>query len=394
MDRCFLASALLLLSVSSGCATSHTLLATESGTDRPITCGEAACASGCSEICEPLLLSEASACGPPSCCGIKSLCGECGGNAGCCGYAGEGGRGCRSRAFSGLPGGFERGKKNIALDGVGWVLGIPSKLLLWNTRVDSHSVSPQTEQQLRRYLTSRGLDDVKVRVNQYAPVDEWKRLVKNKGIHPGWRYTVGTLVLTRYTLLPGRLFGNDEYNAFTNSISLYSDRQSIALREGAHAKQAMEATYPGLWSASSYLPGSPLWIDTPAVREVLSWSRQTQQRKLERESYLVLFPAFGARLGSSATFFLDASLGQAAQGGFALIGHAVGRTKAFGVSEGSIEMAKSVYGIVKKRPAEDDVWSTAPDQTAELQNPLPDDVDIDVSFVPLDVTYDSFDEEY
>ena len=79
------------------------------------------------------------------------------------------------------------GKKNIALDGVGWVMGIPARLLLWNTRVDSHSVSPETEQQLRQYLASRGLTDVKVRINQYHPKAEWKRLAQNKAIHPGWR---------------------------------------------------------------------------------------------------------------------------------------------------------------------------------------------------------------
>ncbi len=195
--------------------------------------------------------------------------------------------------------------------------------------------------------------------------------------------------MTKYTLTPGRLFGADEYNPFTNTISLYSDRTSIALREGARAKQNLEATYPGLWAASNYLPGSPLWIDMPAIREVLAYSQQTQQHSLERETYLVLFPAFGARMGSSATFFLDASVGQVAQGGFALIGHAVGRTMAFRASEDPMEMVKSVHGIVKKRPLEDDVWSNVPDQTAELQDPLPLDGELEVTLIPLDVIYGS-----
>jgi len=304
----------------------------------------------------------------------------------------------RDRRTSGLEGGFEYGKKNSVLDGAGWVMGIPSKLLLWNTKVDSHSLSAETEQLLREYLDSQGLTDVKVRVNQYHPMAEWKRQAKNEAIHPGWRYTVGTLGMAKYTLLPGRLFGADEYNAFTNTINLYSDRPSIALREGAHAKQALEATYLGLWSTSSYLLGSPLWIDTPAIREVLAYSQQTGQRQLTRESYLVLFPAFGSRMGSSATFFLDAGVGQAAQGAFAVVGHAVvghavvghavGRTMAFRASEGSAEMVKSVYGIVKKRPLEDDVWSDDPNQTAELQDPMPLD-DIELTFIPLEVIYDS-----
>ncbi len=324
--------------------------------------------------------------GTPSACGT-SVCtnSDCTGE-GCGGCTGE--ADCRWRR-SNLDGGFVRGKKNILLDGAGWVAGIPSKLLLWNTRVDSHSVSPETEQQLRQYLESRGLHDVKVRINQYDPVGEWKRLIGNKEIHPGWRYTVGAFAVSKYTLLPGRLFGNDEYNPFTNSISLFSDQASIALREGAHANQAINAPYRGLYSASTYLPGSPLWVDTAATREVLAYSRETNQQPLQREAYLVLFPSYGARMGQSITLFIDAGQGATAQAGFALVGHAVGRTMAFRVSETPMQMVKSVYGIVK-RPQEDD---TAPQETAEVQNPLPDGDDYHLSFVPIEVGYGSSDEK-
>ena len=317
-------------------------------------------------------------------------------NSGCTdsGCTGEGCGGCTGEADyrrrrSNLDGGFVRGKKNILLDGAGWVAGIPSKLLLWNTKVDSHSVSPETEQQLRQYLASRGLHDVKVRVNQYDPVGEWKRLIANKDIHAGWRYTVGAFAVSKYTLLPGRLFGNDEYNPFTNSISLFSDQQSIALREGAHASQAINAPYRGLYSASMYLPASPLWVDTTATREVLAYARETNQQPLERETYLVLFPSYGARIGQSMTLFIDAGQGAMSQAGFAMVGHAVGRTMAYRVSETPMQMVKSVYGIVK-RPQEDD---TAPQETAEVQNPLPDGDDYHLSFVPIEVGYGSSDEK-
>lgn len=371
MDRLSLFAALAIVSVISGCSTSHTFLAKDSCGGCPVGCGE----SVSQETCQPLLLSHSTD-------GDQNCAAE-----GCLGCTGESDRRHR-RNTTGLEGGFEYGKKNVVLDGAGWVMGIPSKLLLWNSKVDSHSVSPETQQQLRQYLASQGLSDVKVRINQYHPTAEWKRLANNKAIHPGWRYTVGAIGLAKYTLTPGRLFGADEYNPFTNTISLYSDRASIALREGAHAKQALDATYPGMWAASGLLPGNPLWIDTPAIREVISYTKQTGQRKLERESYLVLFPAFGARVGGSATFLLDASVGQAAQGAFALVGHAVGRTMAFRVSEGPVEMVKSVYGIVKKRPLEDDVWSTTPDQTVELQDPLPMN-EIELTLVPMEVIYDT-----
>ena len=46
------------------------------------------------------------------------------------------------------------------------------------------------------------LTEVKVRLNQYAPIAEFKRLVKNKSVGAGWRYTIGIIVNLFYTILP------------------------------------------------------------------------------------------------------------------------------------------------------------------------------------------------
>lgn len=263
-------------------------------------------------------------------------------------------------------------------------MGIPNKILLWNTKVDSHTVSPEVERELRQYMAQRGLTDVKVRMNQYDPVGEWKRLIANKSIHPAFKYSVGAFAGIKYTMLPGRLFGADEYNPFTNSISLYSDRASLALREGAHAKQAIESGYRGLYASSMYIPASPLWVDSMATREVLAYTQETGNRLLQRETYLVLFPAYGARIGSSATFFMDAGAGQAAQAGLAMVGHAVGRTMAFRVSEGPVEMVKSVYGIVRKP---EEVGDEVPVATQEVLEPVPAQDIFPVNFTPLDIRY-------
>ena len=360
MERCLIVVALTLTSALSGCSTSQMFAGKVACNAAPDSCSKTGACGCASEDC---LYAPAE---------------------GCCGCTGE----CNSRRHTSLDGGFERGGKNVVLDGAGWVVGIPAKLLLWNTKIDSHSVSPETEQQLRQYLAARGLHDVKVRINQYDPVGEWKRLAGNKSIHPGWRYTVGALAVTRYSLLPGRLFGSDEYNPFTNSISLFSDRASIALREGAHAKAAIDAKYRGLYSSSMYLPASPLWVDTIATREVLAYSRETNQPLLERESYLVLFPSYGSRMGQSLTLFVDAGQSQMAQVGFALVGHAVGRTMAVRASETPMQVVKSISGIVK-RP---EIESEKTPETADIQNPLPLEEDLHLTFVPLDVTYDSPDE--
>ena len=65
---------------------------------------------------------------------------------------------------------IERGKPRPVLDGMGWVFGIPSKIILWNHRVENHNVSADTEASIRRYLDVNDLDHVKVRNNQYAPL--------------------------------------------------------------------------------------------------------------------------------------------------------------------------------------------------------------------------------
>lgn len=340
-------------------------------------------------IAEPLILPHTST--QPSCGDLT--------DDGCCAMTGAGNyrEGCDSgsctgeldgQRYSGLAGGFERGQSNMFLDGLGWITGIPSKIMLFNSKVDSHSVSPETEKALQQYLTANGLHDVKVRINQWDPKGEWKRLVQNKSIHGGWKYTVGALVTARYTMLPGRVFGGDEYNPFTHSIHLYSDRPSLALREGAHARLAADAKYRGLLSASMFLPGSPLWIDTPATWDVVDYSRDTGDRALQRDVYQVLFPAYGSRLGKSMVLFLDVGQGQALEGSLAVVGHAVGRVMAASVSDDPLQMAKSLSGIAKKpEPQQDPV-------AIEQQNPLPPDDAFAVTFIPVEVIYDTSDHEF
>ena len=67
-----------------------------------------------------------------------------------------------------------------------------------------------------------------------------------------------------------------------------------------------------------------------------------------------------------------------------MVGHAVGRTMAFQVSEGPIEMVKSVYGIVKK-PADED--NEVPIAAQEELEPVPAQDIFPVGFQPLDIRY-------
>ncbi len=125
----------------------------------------------------------------------------------------------------------QRGEKRKVIDAVGWVVGIPSKILLWNRRMDNHNISQRTEEVVTEYLAVNALDTTRVRINQYAPGDDWRRLVKNKRVAAPWRYTFGAVATLYETVLPGRLIGGDHYNPYTDTIHLYSDVPAIALHE-------------------------------------------------------------------------------------------------------------------------------------------------------------------
>ena len=47
---------------------------------------------------------------------------------------------------------IERGKPRPVIDGIGWVVGIPSKIILWDRRVDNHNISPETEAAVTQYV--------------------------------------------------------------------------------------------------------------------------------------------------------------------------------------------------------------------------------------------------
>src|SRR6187549_2709266 len=84
---------------------------------------------------------------------------------------------------------FEHGQPRKVIDATGWVFGIPKKIILWDRRAVNHHVSLETEQDLAQYLEANGLTSTKVRINQYDPVGEWRRLRANKNVGAGWRYT-------------------------------------------------------------------------------------------------------------------------------------------------------------------------------------------------------------
>lgn len=226
---------------------------------------------------------------------------------------------------------IERGAPSTVIDAIGWVLGIPSKIILWNRRMDNHDVSRVTEESLRLYLAYNRLGDVKVRINQYAPWSEFGRLVRNKEVGWGWRYTLGVFSWLYGTILPGRLLGGDNYNPYTDTISLYSDVRAVALHEGGHAKDFSSQRYKGTYAFSYMLPVFSIYAEAQASSDAMTYLYTFGTAEEEKEACRTLYPAMGTYVGG----MFSAGLGPLSPWYYAGVipGHVMGRSRAAGVEE-------------------------------------------------------------
>jgi hypothetical protein len=203
---------------------------------------------------------------------------------------------------------FEYGQPHKVIDGVGWVFGIPKKIILWDRRAVNHCVSAETQQNLAQYLAANGLTSTKVRINQYDPFGEWQRLRANKEVGAGWRYTVGAFGTLGYTLFPGRLFGADRYNPYTDSVYIYSDIPCIAMEQASRAKLVHARAHPGTYAALTSLPVVRLWPSKQSKQDVLDYTLANGTSAEQTEATKILYAEFGAELGGQASLFVGSNL--------------------------------------------------------------------------------------
>ena len=221
----------------------------------------------------------------------------------------------------------ERGKPRPIVDGIGWLLGIPEKLLLWDGRAKNHDVSEATEAKTVEYLATSGVTGTKVRVNQYAPFDEWRRLTQNKRVGAGWRYTMGGLYTIGYTLFPGRLFGNDSYNPYTDTINLYSDIPALAMEQAAYTTDVLSRDRPGTYATVQSLPFVGLWHERNNKQDVFAHLESYGTPEQQKEARRILYPQFGMEVGGEIGSIIPPAQ-TAVQLTGAVVGHAFGRHQA------------------------------------------------------------------
>ncbi|WP_430452990.1 hypothetical protein [Rhodopirellula europaea] len=216
----------------------------------------------------------------------------------------------------------EFGEPHKVLDTAGWIWGIPDKILLWDHRVDNHHITAPTVETVASYLDENNLPHVKVRMNQYAPLQDFHRLRQNKTVAWPYRYTLGLLSVGGETILPGRFFGGDHFNPFTQTVHLYSDVPAIALHELAHAKDFTRRRYQGTYALAYMF--FPTWHETIASRDVMAYLYDSDDRAGIIEANRILYPAYGTYVAGTASWFIPGG-GTALYYGCVIAGHANGR---------------------------------------------------------------------
>lgn len=210
-----------------------------------------------------------------------------------------------------------------------WPGSLLAKLFLWNRNIDSHEISAETIAEMEEYIDKNDLGDVQILVNTYKPGTQWRRLFRNKEVGAGWRYTFGILSASIYAILPGRFFGGDHYNPYTNTISIYSNNAAVALHEAGHAKDFNSRKLKGTHAALYSLPGAPLYYEAVASNDTLSYLKHECQYDAQKRAYRVLHPAYGTYVGG--LFLRQSGLGFLG----AIPGHISGAIAATRVKGGS-----------------------------------------------------------
>ena len=248
---------------------------------------------------------------------------------------------------------IERGRPNVVIDSLGWVWGIGAKLTLFDRRVENHRIDAHTEAEIAAYLQDNQLSTVKVRLNQYRPLDDWGRLRANKSVGAGWRYTFGAISVLGEMIFPGRVFGKDHFNPFTNTIHLYSNVPALALHEAGHSKDYARRTWKGTYAAIYLLPFAPLSQEAIATNDALSYVAANRDLEAQQEAYEILYPAYGTYVGNAIS-------GPVPQGYFiGLIGgHIAGRWKSWILAK-NYESQFDSYQYGRQQEADADAASVA-----------------------------------
>lgn len=152
----------------------------------------------------------------------------------------------------------------------------------------------------QEFLVLNELQDVHLNIRDYDPGQQWQRLADNDRIHPFWKYTTGSLHVLGYSILPGRVFHYDRFDAFTNTLHINSTEPTSVLYEAARAKELRQHRLLGTYGTLQHAPLVPLWHNTQVTSDVLTYARTLGRPELERRMYPTAYAGLGAAAVSEA----------------------------------------------------------------------------------------------
>jgi hypothetical protein len=208
---------------------------------------------------------------------------------------------------------IEVGRPNAFLDSMDWWWppwnSLMGKLVLWNKKVDSHEISPETIAMTREFLAKNNIKHAKVRFNQYAPHRDFMRLVRNRAVGWPYRYSLGLLAWLNSTINPfggiGRMSGGDHYNPYTNTINVYSDIPAVALHECGHAKDFAGRKWRGTYNMGyAFLPLFKLYPEAKATSAAVGYMRAEGMVEEEKAAYKILYPAYATYVAGETLPFI------------------------------------------------------------------------------------------
>lgn len=247
---------------------------------------------------------------------------------------------------------IERGTPIPPLDLLANLLGLPTKLILWNSRYANHRISEKTEQAIADYIQRNELYDVKFRLNQFAPFDEMKRLFQNHRV--GLPYRIIAIPSTFLYSAMGRLLGglilSDYYDPFSHTVHIFSDDVAIALHEAGHAKDFHYHNWPGTYAMARLLPGFDTFQESIATDEAIDYLKSTGQQEEAVRAYKVLYPAYATYVGSYLPAYPIGYIGAV------FGGHIFGRIEARRVEEElKTESQREEFRQAKKQTGEENL---------------------------------------
>ena len=188
---------------------------------------------------------------------------------------------------------FHRGQPGPMVNRLAKMADAPTRMIPFGHKPTRHEISAETEQKITAYLEKNGLNDVYVCVNEYDPAGEWKRLKANRRISPVWRYSIGALSLAGYTLFPEPVVCANQYNAFTNRLSVNLDEPIEILYAAASAKDISAQSLPGTYAVITSLPGISTIPRIRATNDVTTFAREEGDWDTEVAVYRHLYPRIG-----------------------------------------------------------------------------------------------------